>query len=853
MEKAALNDASPYPLVGLRVIELGSTVGVAFCTRILSACGADVIVVEPPNGHVLRRLEMIQPRQAAMPVSPYALYLMAGKRSMTLDLAEPHDRKTLWALLGEADVVVHDLQPSALAALGCREDRLSYDFPHLIETSITPFGRTGPYANWQGGEILEYALGGLMYVSGPYYRPPVAHAAHQSGFRGGVYAAAATLIALTERWRSGAGQQVDVALSECLPIEIRTYVDEYITRGLIRRREPVDGPGVAEQGVMACRNGFITVVLGGRFDWSSFARFMDIPELADPRFETAVGRIIHGPELNALLRPKLLERTAEEWFELAQLWRFIWGPVRDLAQVLACPHLAARDVWDTIEQPGVGSIRMPRAPFRMSESALCLPTAAPEQAPRGTVEPWASRSSIDQHLGPGWSGNGGDDMRPLAGLRVIDLGNWVTIPYLCRVLADFGADVIKVESPRHLTVGRVRYGQGQAFGEMHRNKRSVTIELDRPEGVELFMRLVAKADVLVENFAPRVMGNLGLTYDRLRTANPRLIYLSSTAFGQSGPYRDYGAFGSTLESMMGLASLTGFPDDPPTRCGLTYTDYPAAMMACVALIAALAYRRRTGRGQYIDLSQYETGVMMMGGELVGYQLTKDLPPRRGNRSRDRAPQGVYRCAGLDNWLAITIANDVQFNTFCQLIGREDLALNPRYTDAAGRLRHHDELDVAISAWTRAQDHIAAMRLLQEHGIPAAAVLNPKELLLDEQSLARGYFRPVPAPGMRLPPETPLVTAGMPFHLSRTPGGIARWVPVVGEDNETIFKELLGLTDVEYEQLKVTGVITPADQVGPMPEGESVVEVPREFLKELGRVVGWDDDYEEIIVAAYGRE
>jgi crotonobetainyl-CoA:carnitine CoA-transferase CaiB-like acyl-CoA transferase len=845
--------SSAYPLAGLRVVEIGSTVGVAFCTRLLAALGADVIVVEPPEGHALRRLEIVQPRQITGFVSPHALYLLAGKRTVTLDLTDGHDRQCLRELLSEADVVVHDLQPAVLAGLGFREDRLSYEFPRLIETSITPFGRTGPYADWRGGEIIEYALGGLMYISGPYYRPPVAHAAHQSGYRGGIYAAAATLIAVAERWRSDVGQQVDVALCECLPIELRTAVDEYITRGLIRRREPIDGPGVPEQGVMACRDGFVTVVVGGHFDWSSFARFMDIPELAEPRFQTAAGRVAHAPEMNALMRPRLLERTTEEWFELAQLWRFIWGPVRNLAQVLSCPHLAARDAWDTVDHPDLGPIRMPRIPFRMSESILRPPTAAPEQAPRGAAVHWLPRPVTDASPGPGWSGDTRGDIRPLAGLRVIDLGNWVTIPYLCRVLADFGAEVIKVESPRHLTVGRLRHGTGHGFSEMHRNKRSVTIELDRPEGVALFMRLVATADVLVENFAPRVMANLGLTYDRLRAVNPRLIYLSSTGFGQSGPYRDYGAFGSTLESMIGLASLTGFPDDPPTRCGLTYIDYPAAMMGCVALIAALAYRRRTGRGQYIDLSQYETGVSMMGGELVGYQLTKELPPRRGNRSRDHAPQGVYRCAGLDNWLAIAITTDAQFVTLCRLMGREDLAADPRYATTSGRQRYHDEIDVAITAWARAQDHIAAMYLLQEHGIPAAAVLNPKELLLDAQSLARGYFRPSPPQGMELPPETPLVTAGIPFRLSRTPGGIVRWVPAIGEDNETIFKGLLGLSDADYDRLVAAGVITLTDRIDLPPEDESIAEVPREVLKELGRISAWDDGHEMVIATAYGGE
>ncbi|MGI8550854.1 MAG: CoA transferase, partial [Dehalococcoidia bacterium] len=630
---------------------------------------------------------------------------------------------------------------------------------------------------------------------------------------------------------------------------------------MIRRREPIDGPGLAEQGVMACRDGFITAVVGGHFDWSSFAPFMDLPELAEPRFATAGGRIAHGPEMNALMRPRLLERGAEEWFELAQLWRFIWGPVRDLRQVSACPQLANREAWCEVAQPGLGSLRMPKVPFRMSAGPLSPPAAAPALKPLRSHGPdghvpvagWRSRPAKEQEPNPGWDAHGSTDPRPLAGLRVLDLGNWVTIPYLCRELADMGAEVVKVESPKHLTVGRIQYGAGPSFSEMHRNKRSVTIELDCPAGIDVFKRLVSTADVLAENFAPRVMGNLGLTYEILREVNPRLIYLSSTAFGQSGPYRDYGAFGSTLESMIGLASVTGLPDDPPTRCGLTSTDYPAAQMGYAAILAALAYRRRSGKGQYIDLSQYETGVALMGGELVAYALRGELPARRGNRAADRAPQGVYRCAGDDNWLAISVGSDAQFALLCAAIGREELALDPKYATVAGRRRQHDALDMLIGGWARAQDHRAAMKLFQGRGVPAAAVLNPKALLLDEQCLARDYYRPDPPPGTSLPPDTPLVTGGLPWRLSRTPGGIARWVPGIGQDNQSIFKEVVGLTDSEYAEVVAEGVITPADRIGPPVAGESVADVPLETLKSLGRITGWDDDYAAIVSQAYGRE
>ena len=827
------------PLSGLRVLELGSGIAAAFCTRLLAVCGADILLVEPLDGHPLRRIDSVTAANGS-PVGRHAVYLHAGKRSLRLDLASLAGKRKLDALLTDADVLVHDLDPAAFEAILGGETDLPTRLPRLIVTSITPFGHDGPYSTYAGGELLEYALGGLLYISGPCGRPPVVHGGQQSGYRGGIYAAAATLTAVADRWRFGRGQQVGVALSECIASEIGNVVDEYTSAGLIRRREPADGPGMPEQGVMPCRDGFITAVVGGHYDWASFGPFMEVSELEDGRFATAADRIARAPELNALMRPRLLERTAEEWFERAQLWRFIWGPVREMSQILACPHLQARGFLTDLEHPELGALRLPGLPFRLSASPLPAPLG--ERRVSVADANWLPRATDPGERG--WPGDHGGDSRPLAGLRVIDLGNWVTVPYLCRLLADMGAEVIKVESPRHLTVGRVSSGIGQNYVDMHRGKRSVTLELDRCEGRDLFKRLIATADVLTENFAPRVLGNLRLDYSTLREVNPRLVHCSSTAFGQSGPYRDYGAFGSTLESMMGLAAITGFADDPPTRCGTTYTDYPAAIMAYVAIMAALADRRRTGEGQYIDLSQYEAALSMMGGEYVAFGISGGQTRRRGNRSPDRAPQGVYRCAGEDDWLAISVATEIQFAALCDVISRPDLVRDPNNRDLAGRLRNHDALDVAITAWTRAQEHHGAMRRLQQRGVPAAAVLNPKELVLDEQLLARRFFRPDAVPGV------PPVAGGIPWRLSRTPGGVAAWVPAIGADNEPILRDGLGLSQAEYDEAVASGTITQSERID-LPAAEPTMHAIRpKTLKALGRIAGWDQDFAEIVAAAY---
>ncbi|HEY8490226.1 MAG TPA: CoA transferase [Dehalococcoidia bacterium] len=409
---------------------------------------------------------------------------------------------------------------------------------------------------------------------------------------------------------------------------------------------------------------------------------------------------------------------------------------------------------------------------------------------------------------------------PLEGVRVLDLTRVWAGPLATRILADFGAEVIKVESrsargPASVPAEYARrsgfYPNGEAgerpwnrngfHNKMNRNKRSVTIELNTEDGVALFRRLVAVSDVVIENYSPRVMANFGLDYPRLREVRPDIIMVSMPGYGMTGPYRDRVSYGTTLEPEAGLSSLMGYPDRGPQRLGVAYPDPVAGIHAAGAVLMALWHRRRTGRGQYVDLAQVETAVNVIGEYVVGYQLNGRRPARLGNRHPWMAPHGCYPCRGEDRWITIAVGDDAAWQGLCRVLGRPDLAADPRLATPQGRWEHQEEIDTAIRSWTQDQEMLDAMHRLQAAGVPAGAVLDARDLATNEHLEARGFFPRLTHPDAGTHPYP-----GQPIRLSATPAVFRTDAPRLGEHNEEVFKGLAGLSDQEYDRLVEQGVI-----------------------------------------------
>ena len=414
----------------------------------------------------------------------------------------------------------------------------------------------------------------------------------------------------------------------------------------------------------------------------------------------------------------------------------------------------------------------------------------------------------------------------LAGVRVIDLSQVFAGPYATKLLADMGAEVIRIEcaarSGRGGALPRLRPGGdfGAAFpdgdtgehsynrfayyNEVNRNKLAATIDLSKPRGVEVFKRLVKISDVVVENFSPRVMPNFGLGYEVLKGINPRIIMISISAYGQNGPYRDYVSYGEGIEAMSGLSKLTAYPDGAPLKPGTAYADATAGLHAAFAIMAALRYRRVKGVGQYIDLSMREALTPLLGEAIMDCRMNHRPAKPMGNRHPKIAPHGCYPAKGNDKWIAIAVESDGEWRALCKAMDNPAWSRDSRFATNNGRLAHRDELDELISRWTCGCDNIELAEMLQSHGIKAGAVLNAADLVNDPHLRERGFFEMVehPEAGVHIMP-------GVSWKMSRTPGRVERPAPCFGQHNRHVFGRLLGMSDKEIEEMAREGVTAEA--------------------------------------------
>ena len=410
---------------------------------------------------------------------------------------------------------------------------------------------------------------------------------------------------------------------------------------------------------------------------------------------------------------------------------------------------------------------------------------------------------------------------PLEGIRVIDHGIVYTGTAATTTLGDMGAEVIRVEPinilppftrgmmarpPKGMPMpgyvdcdpGEKPWNRWFQLHAMQHNKYDITLDLSQPKGVEIYKKLAAISDVVMENFAPGVMDRMGIGYDVLKKIKSDIIMISASGLGAVGPYRNYAAVGTSISGMTGMLALRGYPgDDPTIRTAIpVWSDNVAASTAAFAAIAALYHRRKTGQGQFIDMSQAETFIPHMGEAILDYTMNKRIAQVMGNRDRSMAPQGCYPCQGEDQWVTISIASDEQWQDLCRVTGNPSWAGDARFADVLGRLRHQDELDKLIGEWTAQHTNYDVMHLLQKEGVPAAPVMMSTDLFADPHLAARGFFTELThrdAGTHRYP--------GAAFQFSKTPVSIRIPPPCLGEHNEYIYGQLLGMSKDEIARMK----------------------------------------------------
>lgn len=404
----------------------------------------------------------------------------------------------------------------------------------------------------------------------------------------------------------------------------------------------------------------------------------------------------------------------------------------------------------------------------------------------------------------------------LKGLRIADLTIITAGACATQMLADLGAEVIKVESGAY--PDPFRYWQGApedpahapsdpwnwspTFNMVNRNKLGICLDLKHPQGRDAFLQLVERSDAVTENFRQGVMERLGLSYAELRSVNPSIVMLSLGSQGSTGPESRYGSYGSTLDALSGLMGITGYTDSHPIWSSgeVNYPDQVASIFGAGMLLAALRQRDKTGEGTWIDLSQRELMTAMIGEHVLEYTVGGNMPGQQGNQRPPMAPDDTYRCAGKNDWLAISIANDEEWRTFCTVIDRADLSSDARFASTKGREEHAELLRPDIEAWTSTRTKHDAMQLLQDAGLRAGAVLTGAEMLDDPHLNERGYYEPIE--NVRSGRQTMRIA---PYQFSQTPPLIARPAPVLGQDTEEVLRRVLGMSVTQIEELARLGV------------------------------------------------
>jgi crotonobetainyl-CoA:carnitine CoA-transferase CaiB-like acyl-CoA transferase len=423
-----------------------------------------------------------------------------------------------------------------------------------------------------------------------------------------------------------------------------------------------------------------------------------------------------------------------------------------------------------------------------------------------------------------------------------------------KMLADMGAEVIRLESCQRMEsyrgdslyqndISGEYWNRGANFYEHNRNKLGITLDLSKPPGLAILRELVAVSDVFAENFTPRVIKNFHLEYEDLRQIKPDIIMVSSTGYGYTGPWSNFGATGPTTEGASGLAYMTGYADGPPVLPEIPHTDYTAAEQTVFAVMAALMHRLRTGRGQFVDISQTRTASATVPEALLDFAVNGRTEPRIGNQDPDMAPHGCYPCRGDDRWIAVAVANDAQWRALCGVLDQPEWATDTRFSDELSRQRHREELDRLIGQVTPDWDRHQLMHRLQAAGVAAGAVLDSKDLLFDPHLRERQFYEVSPHhPSTGIPP---LPYAGRPWKMSLTPAVPGKPGPIMGEHNELVLLELLGHSKEELAVLEDEGVIgyAPTDL-------QPVKRPPLDEQVRQGRMQRYDTDYEGQVARGY---
>ena len=754
-------------LESLVVVELAGTLGGELAGGLLADLGATVIKIEPAEGSPLRR------RGPALPGED-SLYFQSenrGKHSVCAELSALRDTPWLGRLLSLADAVIEDLGPGRLEAAGLGPDALQASHPRLCVLRISPFGHTGPLAGVPGDDRIAQAFGNVQFTTGFPDAPPLPVTIPIADCWTGIHGASGLLMAVLHARGGGGGQVVDLALYET-PLRLQEgVVVRYHRTGTIAARMGTESSAVVPANVYATRDGG-WIALSGAGD-QPFARLCEaigVPDAPrDPRFATGAARLEHRAAADQLVASWIIQHDLAEVEARFMATGVAGTAVRSVDDILSNEHVQARgDLMRLRSQSGRDFVAPAPVP-RFSRTPARHPAGAPRLGEHtDAVRAWVERAAAPP-APAARPGAEGDSAGALTGLRVLDLSQWLAGPAAAAILGDFGADVIMVELPG---AGPAPAERSLDFIVTNRNKRSITLDVRAATGRAAFLDLVRGSDVIVENFRPGTLERWDLAPETLLAANPRLVLVRCSGFGQTGPYRGRAAFNPVALAFGGMTYLNGWPGRPPLRDGVTAGDYSAALFNVLGTLAALLRRARDGAGQVVDMAMFE-GILRMTGDLLPVRSALGLRRERAGGEWPLYPCGITVEAADGRWVAVSGSDWAA--VFSSL---EGLGL-ARPADAAGA---RDRL-ARFAAERPAAEAVEALR---RAGLLASAVCSIADLVAEPHLWARGNLVRLTDPKLG-----EVVMQGVVPRLSRTPGRVAGWSPFPGSDNDAVLGPLPG--------------------------------------------------------------
>jgi len=795
------------PLSDVRVVDMSGPEG-QLCGRLFADMGAEVVLVEPPSGTPTRSLGPFKDSIGGHESSLLFQHLNAGKKSVALDLNKRNHRQALKALTRTADVLIESSIPDHLEELGIGYKNLKHGHGALVMASITGFGQTGPYAEYKAPSIVASAMGGVMYLCGSPDRPPLAEPELQPYFLASAFAAYGIMLALRHRDSTGRGQRVEVSCQEVQAAMQHVLVNYSSNANILQRagsRTPIGGG--MPYGVYPAADGFAHLVVIATSHWRAFVDWIGKPEaLTDPMWDNRHTRIANADLIEFLTVEFTKTKSKAELFKEGQARHITVAPVNTPAEFIQDPHTKARNTFVKVTHPTLGVLPMVQPPFRFTATPSAISAAAPNLG-QDTEQVFDELYGDEPYK---TSKRRPSQKQPLSGVRILDFSQAIAGPVLTQLLAEAGAEVIKVESASHQQRGRARpdmdprlvMQQKVTFADINRNKLSITVNMADNEGRALIQRLIPHCDIVVENFSPRVMERWGLGYEDLKKLRHDIIMARLPGFGLDGPYRDYVGLAAVAMGITGMYHLWSYgeasePAGPPVWA----PDYLSAAFGAAALMAALRHRDSMGQGQLIELSQVDATAYVIGHHYLDYFLNSRGPRPDGNGHPQFAPHGVYRCKGDDAWCAIAVQNDAEWSALVKAMGSPEAARDKKFGAAQDRLANRKDMEALIEAWTAEHTAHQVMRILQSAGVPAGVVQSGESLFLDPHLRARGFFDTVDYSG----------TGGIEYpgsyvHLSESPGKLG-WCHEMGADNAEVFGRLLGLSAGEVKGLENKGMLS----------------------------------------------